>query len=142
MDILLKRTQKNANGVAGFVIIDGEFQCYSLERPDLDNQRKVSCIPVGRYELAERKEPTAMTMKYREKYDWFSFHLCLQNVKNRSGIYIHVGNTIQDSYGCILLGQQINTDMFLGSSRKAFRKFYNKVISALKREEKVTVTIE
>ncbi len=142
MDILLKRTQKNADGVAGFVVIDGQFQCYSLERPDLNNQRTVSCIPIGKYTILERKEPTEMTMKYRERFGWFSFHLCLQNVKNRSGIYMHVGNTIKDSYGCILLGQQINTDMFLGASRKAFRAFYNKVISALKRGEKVILTIE
>ncbi len=142
MDIYLKRMQKNEAGTSGFVVIDGVFECYSLELPDKDNQRKVSCIPIGRYEILERKEPTDMTMRYRQKYAWFNFHLCLQDVKKRSGIYLHVGNTIKDSYGCILLGKQINTDLFLSSSRKAFHSFYNKVASALGQGEKVTITIE
>lgn len=142
MDIYLKRHNKTDNGVAGFISIDGMFECYTLELPDKDNQRKVSCIPIGKYEILERKEPTDMTMRYREKYGWFNFHLCLQKVKDRSGIYIHVGNTIKDSYGCILLGQQINTELFLSSSRKAFNAFYNKVTSALKQDEKVIITIE
>lgn len=142
MKIYLKRMQKNEAGTSGFVIIDDAFECFSLELPDKDNQRKVSCIPIGKYLILERKDPTPMTMKYRQKYDWFNFHLCLQDVKSRSGIYLHVGNTIKDSYGCILLGQQINTSMFLSSSRKAYKSFYNKIISALGNDEKVTITIE
>ena len=142
MDIYLKRMQKNEAGTSGFVVIDSVFECYSLELPDKDNQRKVSCIPIGKYEILERKEPTDMTMRYRERYGWFNFHLCLQGVKNRSGIYLHVGNTTKDSYGCILLGQQINTELFLSSSRKAFNAFYNKVVTALNNDEKVIITIE
>jgi len=134
--------QRSDNGVSGFVVIDGEFECYSLELPDKSNKQKISCIPRGKYEIKFREEPTNMTMRYRTKYDWFNYHLCLQNVKDRSGIYIHVGNTVKDSYGCILMGKQINTDLFLSNSRKAFRSFYSTVSTALRKDEKVTITIE
>ena len=142
MDIYLKRLQKNDSGTSGFLIINGDFFCFTLELPDKGNQTKISCVPIGRYEILERKEPTTMTMRYRAKYSWFNWHLCLQDVKNRSGIYLHIGNTMSDTYGCILLGQQINTDLFLGNSTKAFEKFYTKVTRALREGDKVVITIE
>jgi len=134
--------QRTENGISGFIVIDGEFQCFSLELPDKGNRQKVSCIPRGKYEIKFREEPTGMTMRYRTKYDWFNHHLCLQNVKDRSGIYIHIGNSVKDTYGCILTGQQINTDLWLSNSRKAFRPFYSTVSTALRKDEKVTITIE
>ena len=143
MKILLKRIHKTDNGISGFLSIDGEFECYTLELPDKKNRKRISCIPIGRYKITEREEPTEMTMRYRSKYpDWFNFHLMLNNVKDRSGIYIHVGNTIKDSYGCILVGSQINTDLFLGNSTKTFRQLYGKIRKALRHEESVTITVE
>ena len=121
--------------------IDTQFECYTLELPNKGNKQKISCIPLGKYKILEREEPTEMTMRYRSKYGWFNWHLCLQNVKNRSGIYIHIGNTIKDTYGCILLGKQINTDLYLSNSTKAFQPFYSKVVTALRRDDNVTIVI-
>ena len=123
------------------MVIDGDFECYTLELPYKGNKQKISSIPPGKYKILEREEPTDMTMKYRRKYSWFNWHLCLQNVHFRSGIYIHIGNTVKDTYGCILLGKQINTDLFLSNSTKAFQPFYSKVTAALRRGDSVNITI-
>ena len=142
MKILLKRIHKTKHGTSGFLNIDGEFHCYTLELPDKENAQRISCIPIGRYTLIEREEVTDMTTRYRRKYDWFNWHLMLKDVKNRSGIYLHIGNITKDSYGCILLGSQINSDHFLSNSTKTFKKFYMKIKAAIRRGEKVQITIE
>ena len=142
MDLYIKRFHKGSEGVSGHLHINGSFYCFTLERPDMDNQQRISCIPIGRYNMVLRKEVTEMTTKYRNKYDYFTWHLMLEKVKGRSGIYIHVGNSINDSYGCILVGEQVNSIHFLSSSRKAYKPFYAKVTAAIERGEAVTLTIE
>jgi len=134
--------QKSERGRSGFMSIDGEFEGFTLELPWLDNKKSISCIRSGKYEIRFREEPTPMTMKYRKKYDWFHWHLQLIGVKGRSGIYIHIANTVKDLLGCIGIGKQINTDLFLANSTKAYKAFYSKVSTALRKDEKVIITIE
>jgi hypothetical protein len=83
---------------------DKDFLCYSLERAWKNNQRSVSCIPEGTYELRKR---------FTAKRGW---HIILHNVPNRTFILIHSGadvtddtdvtydvnNQKVDSLGCIL----------------------------------------
>lgn len=63
-----------------------------LERPWLDNQRSVSCIPEGIYTV--RKNPP----KESRPYTYFRF----DSVPSRSNILIHRGNEPDDSQGCLL----------------------------------------
>lgn len=83
---------------------DGEkvFECKTLELPWLDNQRQVSCIPEGVYDVVPRTSP-----KYGE-------HLHVTNVTDRSLVLIHHGNYAgsvnpntkrSDIRGCILVGK-------------------------------------
>lgn len=71
------------------------FSCFATERPWLDNQRQVSCIPAGIYEVKWHRSP---------KFGW-----CykVQNVPNRDSILFHSGNFPHQSYGCILLASKV-----------------------------------
>lgn len=74
------------------VLLKGELPlCVTLELPWLENKRNISCIPEGVYYCEKG-------LKY----------VRVNGVNNRSGILIHSGNTIADSSGCILVGQQFS----------------------------------
>lgn len=80
----------------------GNFRCKTLERPWLNNQKNVSCIPEGEYKVTWTFSPKFMKYTYE-----------VQSVPNRSAIRIHKGNFFYDIQGCILLGtgySDINKD--------------------------------
>ena len=77
---------------------------WSLELPNKDNQRRISCIPEGVYKARKHKSPK------------HGLSLWLQDVPNRSEILIHKGNYHTDILGCILIGSDladINRDGYL-----------------------------
>ena len=77
------------------------FYCYTLELPWLDNQKRISCIPKGVYNVEKR---------YSTKY---KHHFHVLDVPNRSYILIHQGNYNWHTKGCILVGKtltDINAD--------------------------------
>ncbi len=82
---------------------DGQkFMCSTLELPWKDNQRNISCIPAGTYEVAKRTHG-----RYYEAYKkrfGHKFSLELKNVSGRGDILIHTGNTKEHTRGCILVG--------------------------------------
>lgn len=81
---------------------DGKFGCDSLELCYLNNQQNISAIPPGKY-----------LCQWKFKLNSLAYHYELQNVPNRTGIFIHAGNFFSNSEGCILLGnspQDINKD--------------------------------
>jgi len=65
----------------------------TLELPWLQNQRQISCIPLGMYIVSH-------TFSIR-------FGRCLKivNVSGRDGILIHSGNFSSQTKGCILVGK-------------------------------------
>ena len=71
--------------------------CDTLENPWLNNQRNISCIPDGRYDVRIRLARESATRDY--------IHLLVQEVPERSYILFHIGNTAKDTRGCILVGQ-------------------------------------
>ncbi len=105
--------------------------CNTIELPWLQNQRSVSCIPEGRYELRKR-----VTQKRGQ-------HLLVVNVKGRDGILIHPANDAKKELrGCIAPVTTL-TDPGKGSqSRLANEKLKVLVLQALERNEKVFITIK
>jgi len=146
MILKLQRIGNGNDSTLGLLSVDGDFGMFTLE--DQKQEKKVmheTRIPKGKYEVKFREEPTPMTNRYRQKYDWFNWHLEIQNVKNFSGVYIHVGNTDDHTSGCVLVGYQgwnlSNGEYEIHRSADAFRDLYTKVKQHLRSGERVWIEI-
>lgn len=145
MKIDLIRYSSQSVTTLGAVLIDGKFQCYSIE--DRHREEKVkhhTRIPEGQYEIKLR-EFGGHYHRYNQKFKGHKGMLWLQNVPDFTDILIHIGNDNEDSSGCILLVNEVNnnrTDKGKGTrSTKAYLEFYFKVLKALENEEKVFISI-
>jgi hypothetical protein len=74
----------------------GELVCKTLELPDKQNQRRISCIPEGTYKVV--KEPPKPTRNHG--------HFRILNVPNRDGILMHRITYVKDLLGCIGIGSR------------------------------------
>lgn len=77
---------------------DGSFTLCTLEDPDLNNQKFISCIPVGLYICVPYFSPK------QQEWVWL-----LKNVPNREYVEIHRGNIAGEIEGCILVGVKHGT---------------------------------
>ena len=114
----LNRTSFNKVQTLGELIYQGKVVAKTLELPDLGNQNRISCIPLGRYKVVRR---------YSTK---FGNHFHILNVPKRSYILMHSANYFRDLLGCIGLGQShadIDGDGYLDitSSKKTMRELLN-----------------
>ena len=146
MKLTVVRTQFGTDATNGILLVDGLFECYTLE--DQYQAVKVmheTCIPEGTYNIKFRTVGGFHT-KYTARYG-ANFHkgmLELQNVPNFQYILIHTGNTDEHTAGCLLVGEtqqglDKGKDGFVGGSGDAYKKMYPKVRDALIRGEKVTI---
>ena len=76
----------------------------TLERPWIDNQVSISCIPEGAYHVK------------RDKTGRFQYY-AVQNVPGRTNIEFHEGNLVNHSQGCILVGKRLSRDLELVDSK-------------------------
>jgi len=91
----------------GHLFFDGRFLCYTLEPPWKDNKTSISCIPDGDYTCMWHNSP---------RFGWLYTVL---DVPGRTNIHIHVGNTLEDTYGCILPGGGYMNDALITDSGNA-----------------------
>lgn len=100
----IKRLPSTEFGVFGYANFGGaEF--VSVERPWLNNQRGISCIPCGEYELVKHhsaKHPNSFALVNEETGVFHFDHYAAK----RTAILIHVANTMDDLNGCIGLGMK------------------------------------
>lgn len=125
LELFRRYDPEGANGELKLVV------CKTIELPWLQNQRNVSCIPEGRYELKLRATANR------------GQHLLVVNVKGRDGILIHPANdAMKELRGCIA-PVTTHTGPGKGSqSRLASEKLKALVLEALERKEKVFITIK
>ena len=123
---------------------DQSQQCFIIE----DEPRDVKVdgetrIPSGTYEIKQRKVLSGLTKRYRQKYDWFTWHLELQDVPNFTYCYFHVGNFESNSDGCLLCNYNVvgRKEFHGGNSTQAFKDFYEEVTLLLESGEKVFIEI-
>lgn len=101
------------------------FIALTLERPWQDNQRSVSCIPAGEYVIKPVRSPKFGSTYYLESLIKGEVGL---NEGIRTHILFHAGNTVDDTNGCILLGNKFGVDKERGAraiwnSKKSLNKF-------------------
>jgi len=128
MLIEVKRFEFKDTHTVGKMYVDGVYECYTLEDA-VRNGTKVlgkTAIPIGTYKLI-------IDASTRFKQDMPH----ILNVPDFTGVRIHAGNTSADTDGCILLGSTWAGKDFIGNSKIAYKKFFDK----LKQNKTVSITI-
>lgn len=127
MDLTLIRKWPKHNYIIGQLFINGEFFCNTLE-PSL-NRYPFPGIPKGTYEVK-----LAVSSKFHGSRPY------VLNVPGRFGIMIHEGNQLENTQGCILMGE----NKYIGKVMNS-RTYVNSLIGIMKscrnREERVFLTI-
>jgi hypothetical protein len=148
MELTLLRYHKDTQSTLGLLYVNGKFQTYSLEDPvRLEKIKHRTAIPAGTYKIKYRKTNSPMTKKYRERFPHrFTYHLELQDVPNYKYVYMHIGNGVEDTSGCIILGDAVQSQISgsdkLSLSTQAFLRIYDLISSELNRGGEVTITIK
>jgi hypothetical protein len=117
-EFTLKRIAKINDGTFGVLLDAGVPFCLTVERPWLNNEVGKSCIPTGIY-ICRRVKSTK-----------FGITLEVTDVQGRTEILFHKGNIMDDSHGCIILGEQyepLNGKNAVLSSGKAFQEFMSRL---------------
>ena len=139
MKLTVKRIAKKPTYTIGKLYIDGVYFCDTVEDTDrglfqdqsLDLIKKIkipnkTAIPTGTYKLTLN----VISPKYSKKAIYQE--ICkgrvprLLDVPGYDGVLIHIGNSADDSSGCILVGQNKVVGKVINST-ETFRKLYNKI---------------
>lgn len=132
MILVLKRDKDytGPQGTFGTLKIKGEPPfCLTLEPPWKDNQKNISCIPVGTYFCHRVQSP-----KFGNTFE-------VRPVENREHILFHWGNRVRNTKGCIMLGEEygyLAGHPAILSSRRGFNEFMLK----LEGEDEFTLIIK
>ena len=127
MKLLLKRIALKPTYTIGWLYIDGQKVCDNIEDDVRDlnkngrfdnGEKKVyaaTAIPYGTYDITLKVQ--SPKYKDRAQYKFCDGYLPrLLNVPEFDGILIHIGNTAEDSAGCILVGENKEVGKVLNST--------------------------
>lgn len=97
--VIIRFSENDTQTLGKFTILD-EWNCevmqgYTLELADRNNQRRISRIYSGEYQVVKRNSPK------------FKDHFHVLEVPGRDWILIHKGNYHDDTNGCILVGSNL-----------------------------------
>lgn len=151
----LKRVYRGEKYTIGKLYINDIYFCDTLEDKDrflsenmLEKEIEKAkiygetAIPYGTYDITmsvkSNKYSNYTKYKWAKPYDAYLPRLL--NVKGFDGILIHPGNTEQDTYGCILVGNN-NEKGKITSSQKTFNKLMDEYLVPNK-NNKIIITIE
>ena len=140
--------EDSTNGLL-FDITNGQrkFLSYTLE--DEYREEKIMAetrVPAGTYNITLRTEG-GFNQKYNERFgtDFNKGMLWVRNVPGFEYILIHIGNTDEDTAGCLLVGDtqnnnQITKDGFIGSSTSNYKRIYPPIAEVIENGGLVTIT--
>ena len=150
MELTLKRIARREKYTIGRLYIDGKYFCDTIEDKDRGlsqklpvtvnknlKRRGVTAIPVGRY----RVTLDMVSPKFSKK---IAYQFCggklprLINVPAFDGVLIHIGNTANDTEGCILVGKNKQVGKVLDST-VTFRTLYEVLKKA---KDTIYITVE
>lgn len=130
MELIIERAYFS-EGTNGTLTINGNFICFIIELPWVDNKRKISCIPEGTFKVIPRWSKR------------FGHHLMLCDVPNRSLILLHPANhAAKELQGCLAPVSHLT-----GIGRGIYSKIVVEKITALCRKaiengEQICITIK
>jgi len=134
VEILLTRLTDNGEQNTGHATMYNNIKTLmnfvTLELSWKNNEKNISCIPMGVY---------SCSVRYSEKY---GKHLLVHLVRDRSMILMHSGNFNTQTKGCILVGERfayINGDdnIDVANSRNTLAK----MIELIDNDEEIKLTI-
>lgn len=124
---------------------EGHFLAFVLE--DGYRAQKIpgqTRIPAGTYPVVRRRVGKFF-MKYKERFA-HTFVPELTGVPNFEAILIHMGNEVEDTRGCLLVGKAAVWDSLNGlfmvqQSTDAYLELYQRLFKAYQAEEQVSIEI-
>jgi hypothetical protein len=150
LELTRKRIARREKYTIGRLYIDGKYFCDTIEDKDRGlsqalpvtvnknlKRRGVTAIPVGRY----RVTLDMVSPKFSKKT---AYQFCggrlprLINVPAFDGVLIHIGNTANDTEGCILVGKNKQVGKVLDST-VTFRALYEVLKQA---KDTIYITVE
>lgn len=141
MKIKVLRFKDTGDETLGLLMINGKHRGYTLE----DEERTVKVwgetrIPEGTYTIGLRKEG-GHHARYTEKFPMLHIGMLeVQDVPNFKYILIHIGNTDEDTAGCLLIGSGIgNDDKSIVKSTLKYTEIYREISRAVKAGECVEI---
>jgi len=112
--LTLKRVGQSWRGTFG-VLINGQVPfALTLEQPWNDNESNISSIPPGTYHCQRVDSPH------------FGNTFEVTDVPGRTHILFHKGNTLEDTRGCILVGEEFGGSFehpLLADSKRGYEEF-------------------
>ena len=141
MILRLKRDYQTKKATFGKLYVNARLECFTLE--NIKRRWKVwgkTRIPAGEYEIKLRTVG-GFHKRYSRRFNFHKGMLHLKKVRGFKYILIHIGNTSEDTAGCILVGNY-RGDGAIWDSTKAYQRLYEKVLKAIELGEKVFILIE
>ena len=136
MELLLKRIARRDSYTIGKLYVDGSYFCDTIEDKDRGLQQQLplsvnvakkkkglTAIPVGRYRVTLAIKSPRFSQK-RQYAACNGYLPRLVNVPAFDGVLIHIGNTANDTEGCILVGKNTQVGKVLESTQ-TFWKLYS-----------------
>lgn len=134
-NILIVRTSINSKSTTGELFVNGNFIAHTLELPWENNASYISSIPAGKY---------TAHLRYDKNDRW---RLQLDDVPDRTGVQLHIGNYPAQIQGCVLVGDEVfNESNKIEKSGTAYNRlkteFYGSVTPNSTPDKKILVTVK
>jgi len=142
MYVNLQRLQHYEDYTIGAIYVDGVLIGWTLEDESrADKVMHETRIPQGTYTIGLQTTGRLHT-KYSQLFDFHKGMLLVRDVPNFKGIMIHIGNTDDDTSGCILVGfsHTIGKNL-IANSRDCYATLYKLIVKAIERKERVLLVV-
>lgn len=153
MELLVDRKWKENDYTIGKLYVNGKEFSDTLEDRDrglksymthceIANMKVYgqTAIPTGTYEIQMTHSSKFANRTWGKKYGGKVPQL--MSVKGYKGVRIHPLNTAKDTLGCIGVGKNTSKGMITNSTAYYYRLLDNYILPALKRKEKILITIK
>lgn len=140
MNLFIEEIGLTNDSTAGHLFVDNRPFCFTIEDGHRDRKIKHETrIPAGRYRVVPRT-----TGSFFEKYKNQHGHKFVPHLLDVPGfdlILIHIGNTVKDTSGCILVNRCIGLgrdNCYYGQdSTSVYKTLYSLMEKALERGEEI-----